>query len=94
MLESGRKKLRCLYDAAVRPRSETGHNKQPTNAWAMLPASPAAPRTRRMMIVRVYAAVPELALGRARVTRSCLIGRWVRYRAGTCRGRRAVCGIK
>mmetsp|Transcript_7414 Transcript_7414/g.19382 ORF Transcript_7414/g.19382 Transcript_7414/m.19382 type:complete len:741 (-) Transcript_7414:23-2245(-) len=42
MLESGRKKLQKEYDEWYAHVLRRGHNKQPTNAWATPPASPAA----------------------------------------------------
>ena len=42
VLESGRKKLQKEYDEWYAHVLRRGHNKQPQNAWATPPASPAA----------------------------------------------------
>ena len=67
MLESGRKKLQKEYDEWYAHVLRRGHNKQPQNAWATPPASPAAPKEEENDDVRAfYAAKAELEALRAK----------------------------
>ena len=68
MLESGRKKLQKEYDEWYAHVLRRGHNKQPQNAWATPPASPAAPKEEEENddVRAFYAAKAELEALRAK----------------------------